>query len=63
MLGSISYFAKITFTQSLFPAVYFVNTNMAEGRSRILLSEEEMEKLPDDSKDIFKRNNIDRYIN
>ena len=46
----------------VFPAVYFVNTNMLEDRSRILLSEEEIQKLPDDSKDIFERNN-DRYIN
>ena len=42
--------------------MYFVNTNVLEDRSRILLSEEEIEKLPDDSKDIFERN-IDRYIN
>ena len=47
----------------VFPAMYFVNTNMPEDRSRILLSEEEIEKLPGDSKDILKRNNIDRYIN
>ena len=46
----------------VFPAVYFVNTDMLEDRSRILLCEEEIEKLPDDSKDIFERN-IDRYIN
>ena len=45
----------------VFPEVYFVNTNMPEDRSRILLSEEEIEKLPD--KDIFKRNNINWYIN
>ena len=45
------------------PAVYFVNTNMPEDRSRILLSEEDIGKLPDDSKYISKRNNIYRYIN
>ena len=34
---------------------------MPEDRSRILLSEEEIEKLPDDSRDVFQRNNIDWY--
>ena len=45
----------------VFPAVYFVNTNMPEDRSRI--QEQEIEKLLDGSKNIFERNNIDRYIN
>ena len=45
----------------VFPAVYFVNTNMPEDRLRILLSEEEIEKLPDNCSNIFKINNIDWY--
>ena len=40
----------------VFPAVYFVNTNMPEYRSRILLSEEEIGRLPDHSRDVFKKN-------
>lgn len=38
----------------VFPEVYFVNRNMPEDQSRILLSEEEIFILPDDSSDIFK---------
>ena len=45
----------------VFPAVYFGDTNMPEDQSRILLSEEEIEKLPGNSSDIFKINNIDWY--
>ena len=46
----------------VFPGVTFVNTNLPEERSKILLSEEEIGNLPDDSTAIFKRSNLDRYI-
>ena len=43
----------------IFPAVYFVNTNLPEQRVQVLLAESE---LPDDSPNIFKKSNIDRYV-
>ena len=46
----------------IFPAVSFVNTNLPEERVKVLLSEKELSKLPDDSSNIFKKSNIDRYI-
>ena len=46
----------------IFPAVYFVNTNLPEERLQVLLSEEELRELPDDSPSIFKKLNIDRYV-
>ena len=46
----------------IFPAVCFVNTNPLEERVQILLSEKERRGLPDDSPNIFKKLNIDRYL-
>ena len=46
----------------IFPAVYFVNTNPPEERVQVLLSEKELSELPDDSPNIFKKSNIDRYM-
>ena len=46
----------------IFPGVQFVNTNLPEERSKALLTEEQLSSLPEDSTDIFRRNNIDRYI-
>ena len=46
----------------IFPAVHFVNTNLPEERVQVLLPEKELSELPDDSLNIFKRSNIDRYM-
>ena len=46
----------------IFPAVYFVNTNPLEERVQVLLSEKELSELLDDSPNIFKTSNIDRYM-
>ena len=46
----------------VFPSVYFVNTNLPEEPSKILRTEEELENLPDNSTNIFKRNTLDRYM-
>ena len=46
----------------IFPAVYFVNTNLPEERVQVLLSKSELSELPDDSPNIFKKSNIDRYV-
>ena len=46
----------------IFPALYFVNTNLPEERVQVLLPEKELGKLPGDSPNIFKRLNIDRYM-
>ena len=40
----------------------FVNTNLPEEKVKVLLSEKELSELPDDSSNIFKKSNIDRYI-
>ena len=46
----------------IFPAVCFVITNLPEERIKVLVSEKELSELPDDSSNIFKKSNIDRYI-
>ena len=46
----------------IFPAVCFVKTNLPEERVKVFLSEKELSELPDDSSNIFKKSNIDRYI-
>ena len=48
--------------KKIFPEVYFVNTNPPEERVQVLLSEKELSKLPDNSQNIFKKSNIDRYM-
>ena len=45
-----------------FPGVIFANSNIPEKRFRIFLSENEISDLPEDSKNLFKRNMVDRYI-
>ena len=46
----------------IFPAVYFANTNSSEERVQVLHSEKELSVLPDNSLNIFRKSNIDRYI-
>ena len=46
----------------IFPNVYFVNTNLPEERVQVLLPEKVLSKLPNNSPNIFKRPNIDRYM-
>ena len=45
-----------------FSAVYFVNTNLSEKRAKVLLPEKELSRLADDCPNIFKRSNIDCYM-
>ena len=45
-----------------FPGVVFANSNLPENRYRMFRSEEEINELPDDSTDIYKRNMLDRYM-
>ena len=45
--------------RKIFPAVYFVNTNLPEENFQVLLSEKELSELPDDSPNIFNKPNID----
>ena len=40
----------------------FVNTNLPLEPSKILQTEEQLSSLPEDSTDVFKRNNIDHYL-
>ena len=46
----------------IFQAVYFVNKNPSIGRVQVLLSENELRELTDNSPKIFKKSNIDRYL-
>ena len=46
----------------IFPAAYFVNTSLPEEIIQVLLPAKNLRKLPDDSPNIFKRSNIDRYM-
>ena len=48
--------------RKIFPAVYFVNTNLPEERVQVLLPEKELSELPDDSPNIFQRSNFNCYI-
>ena len=40
----------------------FANSNIPEKRFRLCLAEHEIYELPEDSKKIFKRDVVDRYI-
>ena len=46
----------------IFPAVYFVKTNLTEDRVQVLFSEKEFSKLTGDSPNILKKSNIDCYM-
>ena len=41
---------------------FFANSNILEKRYRICREEKDVSQLPQDSRDIFKKNMIDRYI-
>ena len=45
-----------------FPAVTFANTNLPEKRFHICKNEKELSELPEESTDVFKKNNLDRYM-
>ena len=46
----------------IFPAVHFVKTNLPQERVQVFLSEKEFSRLPNDSQNILKKSNIDRYM-
>ena len=46
----------------IFPAVYFVNKNLPEERVQVLLSENQLSELTEESPNIFKKSDIDRYM-
>ena len=46
----------------IFQAAHFVNTNLTEERVQALLSEKELGELPDNSSNLFKKSNINRYM-
>ena len=45
-----------------FPLSVFANTNLSEKRYRICKSQEDINKLPEDSVEVFKHNMLDRYM-
>ena len=57
--GRLPYFVRIKSEENL-PAVYFVNTTLTEKRVRV--SEKQLSELPDDSPNIFKKSNIEHYM-
>ena len=44
------------------PGISFINTNLPNNRIWMIKSKEELELLPDNSTDIFKKSIIDRYV-
>ena len=42
------------------PGISFINTNLPNNRIRMIKSEEELELLPDNCTDVFKKSIIDR---
>ena len=42
------------------PGISFTNTNLTNNRIRMIKSEEELELLPDNCTDVFKKSIIDR---
>ena len=49
--------------RKVFPRVIYAKTNFLEKRFKMLRSKEEIICLPDDNKNIFKNNILDRYMN
>ena len=45
-----------------FPGVIFANSSTPDCRYKMFRNQEEIEQLPDDSLDVFKKNMVDRYI-
>ena len=46
----------------VFPAAYFLKTILPEENVQALLSEKKLSELPDDWPNIFKRLNVDPYM-
>ena len=44
------------------PGISFINTNLSNNKTRTIKSKEELELLPNNSTDIFKKSIIDRYM-
>ena len=44
------------------PEISFINTDLPNNRIRMIKPKEELELLPDNSTDIFKKSIIDRYM-
>ena len=45
-----------------YPGISFINTNLPNNRISMIKSKEELELLPENSTDIFKKSIIDGYI-
>ena len=51
-----------TLAEKGFPGVIYANTNIPEKRCKILRSQQEISELPDESKDIIKKNMLGGYM-
>ena len=60
--GSLPYFARIEAKEILFGCVFFCQHQFPEETVQVLLPKKERRDLPDDSSNIFKRSNIDLYL-
>ena len=64
--GGCLYFVTAKSEKGFFPGVHFVNINLPEERLKIFQTEEQLQilvSLPEDSTDIFLKNNINkRYL-
>ena len=52
--GSLSFLPELKL-RKIFPAVYFVNTNLPEGRAQVLISGNKLSPLPDNSIFFFNK--------
>ena len=48
--------------RNVFPSVIYANIKIPENHFKILLSQQEISELPNESEDIFKKNMLDKYM-
>ena len=58
--GCIYHILPGQWLRKTFPGMIFANSNVPEKSFRVCLNEDETFELPEDSKQIFKRNVVDR---
>ena len=60
--SSISLLLQELWLLKIFPGLIYVNTNIPEKHFRVMRSQKEISKLPDDSDNIFKMTMLERYL-
>ena len=62
MQGAVYHCLPELWLRRVFLGVIYANTNIPEKRCKILRSQQEISELPDESKDIIKKNMLDIYM-